>query len=301
MKLSLGINTGFALNRFPLPEEWMKIIGQDLGLRYIQLTADLINPSMGEEIVNDYINRINLLKETYNVKVDSLMTGAFTRVNHFSHPDKNIRVWWINWFKNFIDIAVRLGATNVSSHFGIMSYWDLRNEERREIVLNQTISAWKELAEYGKEKGLQYLSWEPMSVKREYGETIGRTKNIQQMLEGSAIPIKLCLDVEHGDVSSKNPKDTDPYAWLREFAAGSPLIHLKQSLKDGGGQSTFIPEYNLRGKIEPLKVVETLKESGCEEALLLLELSFKEREPFDSRILEDLKLSVDYWRKLIPD
>ena len=30
MKLCLGINTGFAVNRFPLPEEWMKIVGEDL-------------------------------------------------------------------------------------------------------------------------------------------------------------------------------------------------------------------------------------------------------------------------------
>ena len=120
------------------------------------------------------------------------------------------------------------------------------------------------------------------------------------MLDGSAIPIKICLDVEHGDVSSPNPDDTNPYAWLREFAVHSPLIHLKQSLQSGG-QATFLPEYNAKGKVEPQKVIETLREAGCTEALLLLELSFREREPFDSRILDDLKASVEYWRTVVKE
>lgn len=298
MNLKLGINTGFALNRFPLPEEWMKIVGEDLGLRYVQLTADLINPALGEEIVADYVKRINALGKKYNVKIDSIMTGAFTRVNHFSHPDPQVRAYWLNWFKKFIDIGVALGATNMSSHFGIMSYYDLRHPERRVRVLQQTVDAWKEIAVYAKQKGMKYLTWEPMSVKREYGETIEETKKIQKMLEGSAIPIKICLDVEHGDVSSTNPEDTSPYAWLREFSVHAPLIHLKQSLHSGG-QATFIAEYNAKGKVEPQKVVETLQQAGCTEALLLLELSFKEREPFDSRVLDDLKESVRYWREHI--
>ena len=301
MKFKLGINTGFALNRFPLPEEWMRIIGEDLGLHYVQLTADLLNPSLGEEIVEDYIRRINSLKEKYNVKIDSIMTGAFTRVNHFSHPDYQVRAYWINWFKKFIDIGVKLGATNLSSHFGIMSYYDLRKDGRKEQILQQTVSAWKEIAIYAKQKGMKYLSWEPMSVAREYGETIAETKKIQRMFEDCALPMKLCLDVDHGDVSSTNPDDTDPYSWLREFATESPLIHLKQSLRDKGGHYPFIPEINAEGKISPEKVIKTLEDSGCQETLLLLELSFREREPFDSRILEDVKTSVQYWRQFVKE
>ncbi len=301
VKLKLGINTGFALNRFPLPEEWMKIIGEDLGLRYVQLTADLINPNLGDEIVQDHIQRINLLSKRYKVKIDSIMTGAFTRVNHFSHPDLKVRQYWLDWFKKFIDFGTAIGATNLSSHFGIMSYLDLRSPERKQQVLKQTIDAWKEIAAYAKEKGMKYLSWEPMSIPREYGETIAETKKIQQLLKESVLPIKLCLDVDHGDVSSTNPNDTNPYVWLREFAKESPLIHLKQSLNDKGGHWPFTSENNAKGKITAQKVIEALRQGGNEESLLLLEFSFREREPFDSRVLEDLKASVDYWREFVKD
>ncbi|MBI2145821.1 TIM barrel protein [Candidatus Woesearchaeota archaeon] len=299
MNLKLGINTGFALNRFPLPEEWMKIVGEDLGLRYVQLTADMLNPALGDVIVSDYIARINRLKIKYNVTIDSIMTGAFTRVNHFSHPDAGQRLYWIDWFKRLVDIGVAVGATNLSSHFGIMSYYDLKDQLRRKQVLEQTIAAWKEIAIYAKLKGMQYLSWEPMSIAREYGETIQETRKIQRMLNDSALPIKLCLDVDHGDVSSPNPDDTNPYAWLREFGKDAPLIHLKQSLKDKSGHWPFTPETNREGKIIAEKVIKTLEESGCKDSLLLLEFSFREREPFESRALGDLKSSVEYWRDFV--
>jgi len=128
----------------------MKIIGEDLDLRYVQLTADLINPSLGKNIIENYINRINKCKKEYNISIESVMTGAFTRVNHFSHPDEQVRIYWKSWFKKLANIAVRIGAQNLSSHFGILCYNDLNNFERRKYILQETVSAWYEIAEFGK-------------------------------------------------------------------------------------------------------------------------------------------------------
>ncbi len=298
--MKLGINTGFALNRYPKPEQWMKVIGEDLGIRHVQLTADLINPSLGDEVINDLINRIKKCKEKYNIQIDSVMTGAFTRVNHFSHPDRISREFWKKWFKKLADIAVKLGAYDLSSHFGILCYEDLYDKERRDFILKETVASWKELAEYGKSIGLKSLSWEPMSVKREYGETIEETKRIQRMLEGSAIPIYLCLDVDHGDLSSNNSHDTDYKKWLENFASISPFIHIKQSLLDKGGHYPFIEQYNIKGKINPPELIETLKRSDpMNNTILLLELSFREREPNDSLVMQHLKESAEYWQKWV--
>jgi sugar phosphate isomerase/epimerase len=295
--MRLGINTGFAVNRYPLPEQWMKVIEEDLDLRYVQLTADLINPCWSSEILEDLIERIKECKIKYNISIESLMTGAFTRVNHFSHPDKKIRRYWMDWFKKLAETAVRLGASNVSSHLGILCYEDMNNPTRKEYILKETISAWKYLAEYGKEIGLKSLSWEPMSIKREYGETIEETMSIQKLLEGSAIPIYLCLDVDHGDITSKNPDDFDYKKWLANFASRSPFIHVKQSLPDKGGHYPFIEEYNIKGCVSAKEVISTLKENGAKDPLLLLELSFREREPTDTLVLQYLKESVDYWKR----
>lgn len=298
--MRLGINTGFAVNRYPLPSQWLKVIGQDLDLRYVQVTADLINPDLDEKIINYYITEINSFKCVYNVTVDSVMTGAFTRVNHLSHPAAIVRDYWKRWFKKLIDISVDIGANNVASHFGILSYDDLHNEHRHKFILEETVDAWKELAEYGKSKGLKYLGWEPMSIAREYGETIDATRKLVELFKDSAIPFHLCLDVDHGDITSLNKDDTDYRKWIETFASISPLIHLKQSLEDKGGHYPFIEEYNQKGKVKPAEFVETLKKSNAlEDILILLELSFKEREPVDENVLNYLKESVDYWRDWI--
>lgn len=295
--MKLGINTGFAVNRFPRPEQWLRVIGDDLGLKYVQLTADMINPSLDDSIIRDLARRINNEKAGYNIVIDSVMTGAFTRVNHFSHPDEVIRNYWKKWFKRLADVTVSIGANNLSSHLGILCYEDL--EKRKNFVLNETIKAWKELARYGENIGLKYLSWEPMSIKREYGETIKEAERINKLLEGSAIPINLCLDVSHGDVMSKNPDDTDYRKWVEKFGKISPLIHIKQVIGGSFSHHPFVPEYNKGGKIYPKDVVSVLEKHGRKDCLLLFELGFREREPADSLVLEHLKKSVEYWKRYI--
>ena|SRR3989344_8571542 len=299
MKVKLGINTGFAVNRFPEPEQWSKIVGE-LGLHYVQFTADMLNPSLPDDIVDDQISRINTCSKQNGFRIETTFTGAFTRVNHLSHPYELVRKYWISWFKRYADISKRLNADSMGSHFGILSVNDLQS--RKEEMLKITIEGWKEISFYAKAIGLKYMTWEPMSIPREYGETIEEARRIHQLVNKyTAIPMKMCLDVDHGDVSSIDPKNTDPYSWIKEFGIESPIIHIKQSLKDKGGHWPFVPDKNKEGKIIPEKLIEALESAGVKETVLLLELSFREREPFESRILQDLKASVDFWRIFVPD
>ena len=100
MSYRLGVNTGFAVNRFSEPEEWTRICGEELGIKYIQFTADMLNPSLPDGIVKSNIDRIIKSCENYDLTIQSTFTGAFTRVNHLAHPDSETRLYWIDWFKN---------------------------------------------------------------------------------------------------------------------------------------------------------------------------------------------------------
>jgi len=299
-KFSLGINTGFAVNRFAEHEDWIRIVGDDLGLRCAQITADVLNVDLPAKIINKKVQEINAACDKYDVKITSSFTGAFTRVNHLAHPDEDIRNHWIEWFKKFVDLSCDLGCASMGSHFGIFTYRDNSDPERRRYRRKQNIEAWHEIAKYAEAKGLEYLTWEPMSISREQGETIPEAKKLQEDVNKDApLPFKICLDVDHGDLSSPDPDDTNPYAWLREFATDSPLIHLKQSHKNKSGHWPFIEEHNKLGKIRPDDVISTLKDNGCHAAEFLLELSFREREPVDSTVVEVLKESVAYWRNAV--
>lgn len=300
MNVTLGINTGFAINRFPEPDDWTGIVADELGLDTVQFTADLLNPFMPDGVVESELKTIRGLCERKGIRVQTTFTSAFTRVNHLMHPNPEIQRVWIDWFKRFFRLSRALGAEGTGSHFGIMSVRDNADPMTRERRIRQGVDAWRELSEFGASIGLKYLIFEPMSVPREVAETIAATQDIlDRCAEGFAIPMLLCLDVDHGDLQSPNPDDTDPHAWIRAFGKVSPCIHIKQSLRDKGGHYPFTAEYNARGKIIPHEILNTMREAGVTECTLLLEISHRERWPSDYTVVTDLKESVEYWRPAV--
>ena len=296
----LGINTGFAVNRYSEPEEWIRIVGEELDLRVVQLTAELLNVDLPASVVVRHVSLINKICQRYNVEISSTFTGAFTRVNHLAHPDPEVRAHWIAWFKKFVDLSVDVGAKMMGSHFGIFTAKDDNDLVRRAKRRAENIAAWHEVAEYARYRGLEMLTWEPMSISREQGETLNEARLLQLDVNiGAPLPFGICLDVDHGDVSSTNPLDTDPYAWLNAFATESPQIHLKQSYSNKGGHWPFTAEHNKNGRIVPEQVVKVLMDKGVKNVDLLFELSFRERQPFDSTVIDVLKESVAYWRSVV--
>ena len=300
MKVSLGINTGFAINRFPEPDDWVGIVADELGLDTVQFTADLLNPFLPEDIVAREVNTIRGLCEKKGVRVQTTFTSQFTRVNHLMHPNLDVQRVWVTWFKKFFRVSRDLGADGAGSHFGIMSVRDNADAATREKRINQAVDAWRELSEYGAQIGLKYLLFEPMSIPREVAETIPATEDILRRCEKNfAIPMCACLDVDHGDLQSTDPRDTDPHAWIRAFGTESPCIHIKQSLRDKGGHYPFTAKYNEQGKIVPQEILATMRESGIETCTLLLEISHRERWPSDYTVVSDLKESVEFWRPAV--
>ncbi len=288
----LGINTGFAVNRYSEPEEWVRIVGDELGLSTVQFTADMLNVDLPEKILYQQASRIQKACQLYNIDITSTFTGAFTRVNHLAHPDPDIRAHWVNWFKRFVDLSVDLGSKSMGSHFGIFTHLD-NNSNSKFIRRQQNIDSWHEVAGYAKDKGLDFISWEPMSIGREQGETIEEARKLQRDVNiNTPLPFKMCLDVDHGDLSSKDPRDTDPYEWLDEFANEAPIIHLKQTNVNESGHWPFVEKYNKVGRIQPEKFVNKLYGKGVCNVDLILEPGFKEREPSDSTVIEVLKESV---------
>src|SRR5680860_453136 len=102
MDFRLGINMGWAVNRYPEPEVWTRIVREELGLGYVQLVADLINPFWPEDYVDDQARRIDAACQKYDIVVESIMTSTFTRVNHLMSPDERARDIWLEWFKKLL-------------------------------------------------------------------------------------------------------------------------------------------------------------------------------------------------------
>ncbi len=295
-KFKLSVNSGFALNRFTSNEKFFHFLSNYLKINYVQLTSDFLMLNLDDKIIKKNVLNIEKLMSKYNININSTLTGGFTRLNHLAHPDKEIQKFWIHWFKNFFKISKDLGANYSGSHLGILSFEEQKNY--RSILKNRLIKNWNILSEYADKINLKGLIWEPMSISREFGETIKKTKFINKALnKHSSCPFYLCLDVGHGDINSNNSDNYNPYVWIKEFYKISPVIHIKQVIKNNFNHLPFTKKNNRAGIIDRKKIFSIIDKNTLESTELALELSFKERDPIDKNLRLDVKKSIQYWKK----
>jgi D-erythrulose 1-phosphate 3-epimerase len=301
MAFSLSLNTNPLVNRFAEPDDLIDAVADRLRIRDLQLTHEFINPSWPAALVRTLTRRMKGALRRTGVRVTSGMTGPYGRLNHFGHPEPEVRRYYVDWFKTFADIIGDLGGKSVGTQFAIFTYRDYDDPKRREELIRIAIDCWAEVAEHAKGAGLTYVFWEPMSVGREFGETIEACLTLQDRLTAAnmAVPMWMMADIDHGDVTSPDPRDFDPYAWARAVPRVSPIIHIKQSLMDKGGHRPFTAEFNARGRIQPELLIAAFREGGGVDNEICLELSFKEREPNDRQVIEQIAESIAFWRPYI--
>lgn len=291
---NIGVNLGFANNRFPEPEVWTKIVDEDLNIRNVQFVADILNPNLmhyDKDYYDAQVKKTIECIEKHNINVSSIMTSSFTRVNHFSHPDKGYRDIWFKWFTDFLKMGQMFGAKSAGSHFGILTTESLKNYDN---LYNTTIEYWYKLAEVAKSLGYEYLFVEPMSVDREFGNTIEKTEKLLSDIKDSDIPIKLCLDIGH----APHPTQRDYKPWLDKFAKDSPIIHLQQTVMNASNHSPFTEEFNKTGVIKAEEVLDILNKHNVSPELVL-ELSFREKHEVEPTVISGLVDSVNYWKHKI--
>ncbi|WP_075180934.1 sugar phosphate isomerase/epimerase [Pantoea sp. 1.19] len=297
MALTLSLNTNPLVNRFADPADLITTVARDIRIRDLQLTHEFINPGWPAATIAALTRRMKAALSATGVRVTSGMTGPYGRLNHFGHPDADVRRYYVNWFKTFADIIAELGGDSLGSQFAIFTHRDFDCPTRREALTAIAIDCWREVAEHARAAGLRWLFWEPMSVGREFGETIPACLALQQRLSaaGMAIPMWMMADIDHGDVTSADPRDYDPYAWAEAVPRYSPIIHIKQSMLDKGGHRPFTLQYNAHGRIQPAPLLAALARGGAENNEICLELSFKEREPTDRQVVAEIAESVAFW------
>jgi len=298
MGYRLGTNLGFAINKYIEPEVWTKIVAEDLELKYVQFVADLLNPFLPEDYINKQIIRINDSTKNYGIIIESMFTSAFTRVNHLMNPDEEARKIWLAWFKSFLDMGAKFGAKNLGSHFGILTFDCYDDISKREFIIEEGVKGWQELSFYAKELGYECLIFEPMSVPREMGNTIGETKQLLNRVNAHCgVPMKVCLDLGH----APHPDERDPYPWIEQLADVSPIIHLQQTVLHKSNHSPFTEACNKDGIIKGEKVMEAVKKAGCKDSFFAFEISHREHYDSEFKIISDLKESVKYWRQFIAE
>ena len=101
-----------------------------------------------------------------------------------AHPDKSYQEYWINWFKDYLDASVDLGAKYVGSHLGILTYKDNNSKKRNSILSNRVIKNWTIIYEYAKKIA-------PYTAHIHIGDATGVNGEGLQIGEGEIDFIKL--------------------------------------------------------------------------------------------------------------
>jgi sugar phosphate isomerase/epimerase len=302
-KLKVGVDLSFAKKRWPLAEEWIGIVKNQLGLKYVEFDTDFLDPLfISEPTWMAIAAETKKLAAENGIEIHNYFTGAMTHcVNLLSHPDERIREDGMRWCREAIKLTTQLGARGIGGHFDTISANDLQNPNRYNMLIDNLIKSFKELSKLAKEQGQEFILWEQIYAPCEVPYTIAQSKEFMARInEGAHVPIPLVIDLGHMCCQNfeHNTEDTDPYEWLKQLGNITSVIHLQQCNGTGSCHWPFTKEYNAKGIIEPRRVIDAINESGAKEMYLFFEIFFSLSQT-DQEILDQMKESIEYWQKYL--
>jgi D-erythrulose 1-phosphate 3-epimerase len=294
----LGINTCFAVKRWPRPSQWAAVIRDELGLNLVQHCMDLTDLGAGRSDRDRQAAELRQGCAEYGLTLHSTFTGlAAYSANLLLHPDRARRVGALALFKQIIDFTAAAGAQSTGGHVGAYSVADWREPRRRRELWDELRTHLDVLAADARTAGLSYLMVENLASARE-PSTMASLRSLLTAGDKGRVPIRACLDVGHQCVPGSSGDEADPYAWLERLGASAPVVQLQQSDASADHHWPFTPSANRAGRIEGGRVLAAIERSGAREAALVLEV-IHPFEADDDQVIADLRASVEYWRRAL--
>ncbi len=293
MQLELGINTCFAVKRWPLPTDWAPIVQERLGLKLVEHSFDLVDLD-SEPALDSSVQALRAAAAAYGLRLNSTFTGlAAYSSNLLLSPDPATRAAAAAWFERAIDFSGRVGAAATGGHVGAFSVADWRFGPQRAERWDGLRASLDLLALKARAAGLEALLVENLAAARE-PSTMAMIRELTNEGGVDRAAIRLALDVGHMCVPGTSGADRDPYAWLREFGRSAFEVQLQQSDDAGDHHWPFTPDANGRGRIDADRMIDALGDGGADQLALVLEI-IPAFEQDDETVLDDLAASVDYW------
>ncbi len=298
-RYTLGINTCFAVKRWPEPERWAAIVAGELGLGMVQHSLDLVDLE-ADAPVREQAEAVSAACAAHGIALHSTFTGlgAYGR-NLLLDPDPVQRRRAAAWFRRAVDFTAAAGGRAAGGHIGAFSVADWRDGARRDELWDGLRAELRELAAYAGERGLDAFLFENMAVRRE-PSTIEEAESLLARGGDGRAAVALCLDVGHQCAVGTSGDDRDPYAWLRRLGDRAPVVHLQQTDAEADHHWPFTAERNARGRIDAERVLDALDASGAAEVALVLEV-IPTFEQDDDRVLAELAESAEHWRAALAD
>jgi sugar phosphate isomerase/epimerase len=295
-KVHLGINACFAVKRWSEPEDWIRMIGEDLHLGVAQVSTDLFPLSLGSNAAADYADEVRRAAESKGVQIHSMFTGLGAYASNLllaeSERDRSAAY---AWYQDVIRLAARSGARGAGGHVGAFSVRAFGDEALRQKLLSDEIEAMKRLAEFASSVGLDHLQFENLAVAREPGHSLDEAMWFEEQLGACDIPWVLCLDLGHPVALAQNDALDVLDPWLETKWRNTPVIQLQQSTFGSDQHGPFTPRANESGGVDRDRVLTYLESWTADDIYLFLEF-IPHHEGDDDLVVEELTESVEFWR-----
>jgi sugar phosphate isomerase/epimerase len=292
----LGINTCFAVKRWPRPEDWAPIVRDELQLDLVQVSLDLVDVTRDADTIARAVAAHLEAADRHAIRIHSVFTGvAGYSSNLLLHPDERERDAAERWYERAIEFAARLGVVSVGGHVGAFSVPDGSDPARREALWAELRVRLERLAHVARAAGLEGFLVENLAARRE-PSTMADIESLLTDGDAGRVPVQLCLDVGHMCVPGTDGEERDPYAWLRRLGPRASVIQIQQGDAEGDRHWPFAARYADIGRIEPDRVLESL---GPEIAAPLVLEVIPPFEADDDQVLADLVASARCWQEAI--
>ena len=299
-RIHLGINTCFAVKRWPEPEQWIRLITHDLGLDCCQFSFDLVDPLLDADATRAYAEETRQRAANAGLHIHSSFTGlAAYSWSHLLHPDAALRQAAMRWYERAITFTAQLGARGTGGHLGAFSVANAADAHVRQRLLAELRERLQALTRTAADQGLDFLLFENMAVPRELGHSIEEAHWLADITTEGGVPLVLCLDLGHPCALRTGTTSDNYLAWLNERWPQTPVIHLQQTDRTGDHHWPFKAAYNQRGIIDGPQVVAVLREWQRRPETGDMYVFLEPIHPFEadeSTVLDELRESARYWR-----
>jgi sugar phosphate isomerase/epimerase len=295
MRLQLGINTCFAVKRWPLPSDWAPIVRDRLGLGLVQVSLDLVDLERGEAGIADQAAAVRGAAAQHHLAIHSTFTGlAAYSSNLLLSPEPAAREAARSWFRRAIAFTSAVGGAGTGGHVGAFGVPDWQDAARRAERWADLRASLDVLAREARAAGQRFLLVENLAAARE-PSTLAEFRDLVTTGDPDRVPVAPCIDLGHMCVPGTSGEDRDPYAWIRTFGGVAPVIQLQQSDADGDHHWPFTAARNAQGRIDADLVIDALEAAGVESTALILEM-IPPFEQDDDELLGELEETSVYWR-----
>jgi D-erythrulose 1-phosphate 3-epimerase len=295
--IALGVNNGFAFKNWPEPAAWARLVSEELGLKEVQFSLDLLEPLIPEPGRSVLCREVREAVEERGLSLRTTFTGLVAYAqNLLTHPSPWVRRHAWSWYEGAVEVTRGLGAEGTGGFLGAMSAADFSAGDRKALRHTSLIESVRELTKLAAARDLTSFLWELMPTPRELPHTPEEAIDLlQEVNEGAAVPVRLCFDLGH--ICSWDLREPgDPHRWLERLLPFTPMVHLQQTDGRGDRHWPFTPEFMRTGIVRPERVIEIVKSSPLDRVDLIFELGH-DFSASDASIIDDHKRSVEAWAR----